>query len=55
MPPKDPKKLAAEIEKAHREIVDLQKRIHEMEVKRERLLGEAKESAKKTRAKPNDG
>jgi hypothetical protein len=42
MPSKDPKELEAEIEKARHEILELQRRIREMEEKRERLLQESK-------------
>jgi hypothetical protein len=46
MPGKDPKELDAEIEKARREILELQQRIHEMQTRRERLLSEAKDKSR---------
>jgi hypothetical protein len=42
MPSKDPNELEAEIEKARHEILELQRRIREMEEKRARLLEDAK-------------
>jgi len=42
---KDPKELDSEIEKAHHEIVELQKRIREMEERRARLLKEMKDKS----------